>query len=66
MSLNGCQMTFKFRVYFLKKLGIRVSQKLTKLGGEAHKMSGMEGGRELEKIVLLGRAGFNTGSNIGM
>ena len=35
-------------------------------GGEVYKMSGMEGGRELEQIVTLGRAGFNTGSNIGM
>ena len=28
-------------------------------------MSEMKEGRELEKVVLLGRAGFNAGSNIG-
>ena len=42
---KGCKRKFNF------KLEIRVSQKLVKLGeggGEAHKMSGMEGGRELE------------------
>ena len=33
--------------------------------GEGHKMSEMKEGRELEKVVLLGRAGFNAGSNIG-
>ena len=31
----------------------------------AQKMSGMEGGRELELIVELERAGFNNGSNVG-
>ena len=42
---KGCKRKFNF------KLEIRVSQKLVKLGaggGEAHKMSRMEGGRELE------------------
>ena len=29
-------------------LEIRVSQKLAKLGGEAYRMSGIEGGKELE------------------
>ena len=33
--------------------------------GKAHKMSELEGGRELDEIVKLRRAGFNTGSNIG-
>ena len=47
--------------YFL--LEIRVSQNFAR--GEGHKMSEMKEGRELEKVVLLGRAGFNAGSNIG-
>ena len=36
--------------------------------GEAHKMSGMGGGEKWSKLCNseLGRAGFNTGSNIGM
>ena len=40
-------------------------------GGKAHKMSGIEGGRGGEErigvnyVTGMGRAGFNTGSNIG-
>ena len=40
-------------------LEIRVSQNLPRLGS---KVSGMEGGRELKKIVLAGEACLNTAS----
>ena len=43
-----------FVTYFLKP-EIRVSQNPAKLGGEAHKMSGMEGGENWSKLCTLGR-----------
>ena len=42
-----------FVTYFLK-LEIRVSQNLAKLWGEAHKISGMEGGENCSKLCTLG------------
>ena len=51
-------------------LEIRVSRTLEGGGGKAHKMSGIEVGGWGERIGVnyvtgMGRAGFNTGSNIG-
>ena len=46
------------------KLEIRVSQNLLG-GGRPIECQGWKRGRELKEIVKLGRAGFNTGSNIG-
>ena len=37
-----------------QKLEIHVSQNLAKLRGEAHKMSGMEGGENWSKLCSLG------------
>ena len=44
---------------------MRVSRNLAKFGGEAHKMSGMEGGENWSKLCSLGRASFNIGSMKG-
>ena len=51
-------------------LEIRVSRTLEGGVGKAHKMSGIEVGGGGERIGVnyvtgMGRAGFNTGSNIG-
>ena len=43
-------------------LEMRVSQKLARLSGEVHKMSGMEGGENWRVNCVTGEGGFQLGS----